>query len=170
MPWEFDKQIWDWNIKRIRNPDCYPTKIVGDVGFYWICYPTKIVGDVGFYWINYIEHLLHEFGDVRFVCLKRDRQETMDSYWRKSSGLNVHPTDDWFRLFPRYDADDYHAVGLMWDDYYAIADIWLKKYPDKFILLDMDYALNTEEGVKTILDHMGMEDQVIKTGIKLNAS
>lgn len=130
---------------------------------------TNIIGDIGYYWINYVEDLLSARSEAKFICLKRDRQEVIDSMWDFTRGLNVHPTDDWFRMYPRYSADLKEAVGFMWDHYYAIADRLQIKYPENFVSFSM-HRLNTETGVKSILDFAGIPkgEQVIKVGIHLN--
>ena len=156
MPWEFDEKIWKWNMGRFLSGE-KP-------------YNTEIIGDVGFYWLNYVGRLLELQENAKFVCLKRDKQETIDSYMKKSNGLNVHPTDDRFRLFPRYSPPLKEAVGAMWDDYYRIAESWREKYPGSFLIMDMDEALNTSDGMMVMMEHLGIKNPIIHTGIKLNVS
>ena len=154
LPWEFDEEIWTVMMGRLFSGK-HP-------------YNTEIIGDVGFYWINYIERLLDLQSTTKFICLKRDREETMDSYMVKSSGLNVHPTDNWFRLFPRYNLPAREAVGAMWDDYYKIAETIARKYPDKFMLIDMNDSLNNEQKQRTMMKFAGFDTPHIQLNIKLN--
>jgi hypothetical protein len=156
MPWEFDEEIWTWNMGRL---------LLGK----WP-YDKNIIGDVGFYWINYIEKLLEKRPETKFVCLKRDRQEVVKSMWKFTSGLNVHPTDDWFRMYPRYDTHPKDAVGLMWNDYYKIAERWQEKHPDAFLIMDMDVALNTEDGMRRMFKFLDITNPVMETNIQLNTS
>lgn len=156
VPWEFDEHAWDWIITKKLLSGNKP-------------YDTEVIGDVGYYWINYIDRLLDLKLDTTFVCLKRDRKEVIESMWGYTSGLNVHPTDDWYRMYPRYDAHPKDAVGLMWDDYYEIAEACLRKYPDKFILMDMDDALNDEDKQEKMLKFMGFSNPQIQLNIRLNA-
>lgn len=130
---------------------------------------ASITGDVGYYWINYVEDLLSARPEAKFICLKRDRQEVIDSMWDFTRGLNVHPTDDWFRMYPRYKADRKEAIGLMWDDYYEIAENLELLYPESFVIFAI-HRLNIEDGIKSILDFAGIpkDEQVVKTGIHLN--
>jgi hypothetical protein len=155
MPWEFDKEIWAWNMGRL---------LFGK----WP-YDTDVIGDVGFYWVNYIERLLEKVPETKFICLKRDRQEVVESMWKFTSGLNVHPTDERFRMYPRYDAHPKDAVGLMWDDYCKITERWQGQYPEYFKIMDMDMALNDKGGVREMLVFLGIKNPVIKAGIRLNA-
>lgn len=152
LPWDFDSEIWEFMSNRLLSRK------------------ADIIGDVGYYWINHVEYLLDIMPDTKFICLKRDRQETMDSYMMKSSGLNVHPTDDWFRMFPRYNVPPKDAVGLMWDDYYKIAERSQKKYPDAFLIMDMDVVLNTRNGMRRMFKFLDITNPIMETNIQLNTS
>lgn len=155
LPWEFYQEAWDWNMRKLNSGK--PP------------WGEEIIGDVGYYWVNYVERLLNIRPDTKFICLKRDRQEVMDSYMAHSSGLNVHPTDDWFRMFPRYNLPKKEAVGAMWDDYYRISEGWAVKYPKSFSIMEMHDVLNDKNGMNKALSFLGIENPVIKLGIRLNA-
>lgn len=157
VPWEFDEHVWEWMMTNKLLSNRHP-------------YDTEVIGDVGYYWINYIERLLELKPEAKFICLKRDREETIDSYMVKSSGLNVHPTDDWYRMFPRYDAYPRDAVGLLWDDYYKIAESWQDEYPGKFIIMGVEEALNDERGQEKLLQFAGFHSPRVQLNIRLNAN
>ena len=126
------------------------------------------IGDVGYYWINYVEDMLSVEPDAKFICLERDRQEVIESMWDFTSGLNTHPTDDWFMMYPRYDTDPKSAVGLMWDDYRHLATQLATKHQDSFKIFGIE-SLNSTDGVNSILDFAGFpEDCEVLVGIKLN--
>ena len=129
----------------------------------------EYIGDVGYYWINHTETMLSVKPDAKFICMKRDRQEVVESMWNFTRGLNVHPTDDWFMMSPRYKAEPKEAVGLMWDEYYGLAERLQKQYPKHFVIVLVD-KLNSEDGVRCLLDFAGIpkDDQVIETRIWLN--
>ncbi|KKL94555.1 hypothetical protein LCGC14_1863500 [marine sediment metagenome] len=130
---------------------------------------AAIIGDVGYYWLNQVNHLLEHVPQAKFICLKRARQEVIESTWAHSRGLNVHPTDPWYRMYPLYNTDRKTAIGLMWDDYCTISEKLQEKYPEHFKILDTD-SLNTQVGVETILDfaEVPKEEQVIQIGVRLN--
>lgn len=46
---------------------------------------VRMIGDIAFYYLNYVELILERNQDVRFICLKRDKEETVESWMRKSS-------------------------------------------------------------------------------------
>jgi hypothetical protein len=50
------------------------------------CIPkVRLIGDVAFYYLMYVEAIALHSSNVRFVCLKRDREQTVASWMRKSS-------------------------------------------------------------------------------------
>jgi len=129
----------------------------------------EYIGDVGYYWINYVEDMLHVRPDAKFICLERDRQEVIESMWDYTRGLNTHPTNDWFMMYPRYDTDRKSAIGLMWDDYKEIAQSWQQTRPESFKVFPVE-TLNTVPGVTTILDFARFpeSDRDVQVGITLN--
>jgi hypothetical protein len=38
--------------------------------------------DVAFYWLNYVDLVLEKCPDAKFICLKRPKKDTLDSYMR----------------------------------------------------------------------------------------
>ena len=86
-----------------------------------------LVGDVAFYYLPYVEHALSLAPDTKFVCLKRDRKSTVDSYLTWSYGRNSWMQhdgtrwrmNDWYRCYPKYPVGDKEeAIGRYWDEYY----------------------------------------------------
>lgn len=149
-------------------------------------YPGNIVGDVGFYYLNYVEMFLEWLGSTKFVCLKRDRDEVIDSNVRcgKSLGANHFtstkskywdPTIDLGRVesrmyrasFPKFDAPRAEAIGMYWDEYYRRAEIWQDKYPDNFRIFDMKETLNTLDGQQEMLKFCGLEGGFLLTDTKI---
>lgn len=44
----------------------------------------KLLGDIGFYYLNYVEDILSLVPECKFVCIRRDREQTVRSWLRKS--------------------------------------------------------------------------------------
>ena len=150
MPWNRNPDIHELRFKSLLSRD------------------ADLTGDVGYYWIIYVEDLLEVRSDTKFICLKRDREEVIESMWNHCRGLNVHPTDDWFMVYPRYNTDRKTAVGLMWDEYCKLSEFFQSKYPDSFRIFGMD-LLNSEDGQREILSFAGIENPTLQVGIRLNA-
>jgi hypothetical protein len=114
--------------------------------------------------------------EIRVIGLRRDRAETIASYerwvgestnhWQYHDGTrwDYHP---WDHAYPCYeDAESRReAIGLYWDHVYehlaSVSDERLRVW-------DVD-ALNTEDGVRSMLQHAGVEDMNVTPGIQQNA-
>lgn len=46
---------------------------------------VRLIGDIAFYYLTYVELLARHNPNVRFVCLRRDREKTIRSWMRKSA-------------------------------------------------------------------------------------
>lgn len=45
---------------------------------------VRLLGDIAYYYLNYVEDILTEVPAVRFVCIRRDREQTVASWLKKS--------------------------------------------------------------------------------------
>jgi hypothetical protein len=133
--------------------------------------------DVGFYYLPHVERIWETLPDVRFVCLKRDREETIQSFesylrddqchWRKRRAPQWQPSV-WDACFPNIDAGSRpEAIGIYWDEYYAAAESLERD--DRFQIFPTQ-CLNTREGVKSILEFIGVQEPVVRLGIWLHKS
>ncbi len=141
---------------------------------------VHLIGDVASYYLPYVDFILEHQPDARFVCLKRDRQQTIDSFVRKLEGKTTkkgfwnksdrksrnhwlsQPTKGWARdnlwdrCFPSYALEpsagliDY--VSRYYDEYYDTAEELQEKHPKHFRVFDM-LSLNSDAGQLEILEH-----------------
>lgn len=133
-----------------------------------------MAGDVAFYYLPYVEWISRARPGSTFICLKRDRQETIDSYMKKC-GARDHwsrfktNADPWDRMYPRFDTfDKRSAIGMYWDFYYAEADR-LEKSGVRIKTFDMR-ILNDKAGVESIMEFCGLESSHLPIGIKKNST
>lgn len=49
-----------------------------------------IVADVGFYWLDYVDSILEVHLGAKFICLKRDKEDVVNSYMRTGSFAMHH--------------------------------------------------------------------------------
>lgn len=147
------------------------------------------VADVGYYWVNYVDQAFKYTYKPKMVCLKRGRQEVIDSwmnykhgvnYWTSpaskhwNSGSPLKPgyvnNGDLFsqriRQFPKYDLPKAEAIGEYWDEYYRIAEYQQAKYPEILRIYDMDYVLNTEDGQREMFKFIDVEEPVVSLNLK----
>ena len=45
----------------------------------------KLLGDIAYYYLHYVKEILALYPNCKFVCLKRDKEQTVRSWQRKSS-------------------------------------------------------------------------------------
>lgn len=146
-----------------------------------------LVGDIAFYWLHYSTHILNVLPNAKFIILKRDREETIESYIKKTKGRNHWMEHDgnywdkdtiWDRCYPKfnfndrtidYDNDKAKAIGEYWDHYYALCDIFIKNHPNNFIQLNTE-DLNNGVKVESMLSFIGIENPILKVGVKTNQS
>jgi len=141
----------------------------------------SIVASVDFKWTNHIEHFL-EWGEklgreVRVVGLKRDRQEVIDSYdkWKPNSdhwsfhGYRETKPDEWDHCYPQFCTESKRkGIRKFWDYTYNIIDRCAEEY-EEVEVFDAFECFNTEDGVRSILDHCGYDDPKVETELKINA-
>ncbi len=158
LPWELDlTEMWR----------AYYGLTVAGEGF-------RIAADVAFYWLNYIPEIAKHAHDPKCVCLKRDKTETIESFIRWSGCFNLwNPKFANFPLakqWPKYKLPLPQALGRYWDEYYEKAHAFEKRYPYVFKVVDMNWALNTEEGQHTILRFLGVpeNERILDVGLKDN--
>ena len=144
------------------------------------------VFDAGIYYFSYVDTLIrswdtHEYAkqryDLKFVCLKRNREEVIESFLRKFKRQKNNPLqdhsdpeltkDEWDLCFPKYDnsLSLSEAIGRFHDDYYEIAREKQESFSDHFRIFDTQ-SLNTKEGVNSILAFIGYDNPNIVTNIQ----
>lgn len=150
----------------------------------WVNIDAPVIASVSWAWINYIGTIMGTLKDPKCVCLKRDRDEVVESFlahspfsnhWTDPESLHwnhnkdVHTTQAY--QWPKYDLPKKEAIGAYWDEYYSHAEYLQSRYPDNFKIYSMHGALNTEFWQRHMLSFAGIkvEDQVIALNQKLNA-
>lgn len=159
MPWEPDAQKMHRFIDTVIAP-----RFDHDV---------VISGDVASYYLPYVDALLRDFDqcDIKFVCLKRDRTETVKSFakWTEANNQNhwmAHDGDHWKlnptwdAAYPTYDSESKEqALGRYWDDYYSESQTLEARYPDRFRIFSID-TLNSPDGQEAILTFLQLPDEL----------
>ena len=132
-----------------------------------------LAGDVAFYYLPYVEQILGLVPSAKFVCLKRDRKVTVNSYLTKTRHKNhwiQHPgtewrLDTWDRCYPKYPVTDKaQALGMYWDEYYRRAADLEAAHPAAFRVYDID-ILSTEEGQNALFDFLGISPRVRRANL-----
>lgn len=143
-----------------------------------------LVGDVCHSWLPYVADLVRVCPEVRIVCLQRDCAKVVDSFElkvarKRKNHWMAHDGKRWTRdprydpTFPKYPvADMREALALYCRDYYAQVDELIGTYPDNIRKWTTEAALNTDEGMRSVLDFVGVPgvDQVLSVGEVRNQS
>lgn len=129
--------------------------------------PHSLVGDCSLYLLPYVFFIAHAT-NASFVCLQRDREETIDSFlrwtedrsprrnhWQRHDGTEYEHTV-WDKAFPDYPMrlSKREAVGMYYDDYYRKAETLQKRMPGRFRIFPTE-ALNDEKQLKELLQFAG---------------
>ncbi|MFC1682140.1 hypothetical protein ACFL0X_00815 [Nanoarchaeota archaeon] len=140
----------------------------------------KFVSDEGFYYLPYTGFILSKYPSAKFIVLKRNKNEVIKSYSKKTEGRNHWINHDgsiwkkdkiWDPSYPKYNVKSKEvALEKYWDDYYTTVNKLTKKFPKNIQVWDMKKGLNTEDGVKEILSFAGIpeKDQIVKINIQEN--
>lgn len=141
--------------------------------------PTlNVIGEVAFYHLPNVPALISRFTNIRFPVLRRDRQETIESYIRKvevryrsrfflprvahKNHWMTHDGIRWVRdrfdpCFPKFPGPTLEsAIGQYWDYYYATAEDYERRFPSVVRIFSTD-ELNTAEGREAILSFCGID-------------
>lgn len=135
---------------------------------------APVVCDVAFYYLPYVEYIADTRPDATFVCLRRDREETVESYMLKTEGrdhwrVGGGRPDTWDRLYPKFDAPTKReAIGMYWDMYYGETER-LARVGIRIKTFDVS-ALNDVAGASRILEFCSLPPSEESAGIHENAS
>lgn len=139
---------------------------------------NRYVGDVSFSYLPYCEYILERVPSAKFICIKRDRAQTIASYLAKTPERN-HWTqhdgktwewDRWDHCYPKYEAaDKTELIGAYWDEYYSRADDLADRHASAFKVFAME-KLNNADGQRSILAHTGLkvEEMTLEVGVHKN--
>ena len=142
-----------------------------------------IVAPVAFYWINYLAEIFRDVRDPKVICLKRRREEVVKSFAGMYQGQNFwsDPEGDKFtgidpkisplgEMFPKYNLPKEEAIGIYWDTYYAIAEMWVQRFPERMIIVDSCLMFSDEKYQKAALKFIGIKRPVVDLDIKRNST
>jgi hypothetical protein len=144
-----------------------------------------VIGDVASFYLPYVEAALEFDPGIRIACLKRPREEVVQSFcqwldkvhplptnhWAKRPAVGWHHEPIWTQIFPQYETiDRLKGIGRYWDEYYERAGELAKRFPEQVRVFDWLAALNTLEGQRDLLSFCGFADdeQVVSLDIHEN--
>lgn len=120
------------------------------------------IGDVAFSYLPHIPALFRSIPDLKVLCLKRDLNETVESFlnWRHKENrfLLGDRNEHLYPNFPKYAIPDRQkATEYYWLEYYRTAEEYEKEY-NNFEIFPID-TLNTRKGQKEIFDYIELPNR-----------
>ena len=119
-------------------------------------------------YLKYVPEFLELHPDMKFLCLKGDQLHSIWSLaisWgyrnpcyvkerRLGTGYNRYTVDE----FPNFsDCDnEFRATEKYWNEYYSIADEYVERYPDQFIIVDSIKFFGDLEYRTNVLSRVGL--------------
>ncbi len=140
-------------------------------------------GDVSHWWLPSISGMTSFFPNFRAVILRRDKQETIESFIKVKEGEGKGSVNHWVahdgsfwkpvpwdRCYPKYPVKTAReGIACYWDDYYQTAAKLVAAYPDKIRIFEME-ALKSAAGQEEILAFCGFDSPVLPGEIHANAA
>ena len=139
------------------------------------------VVDVSHWWLPYVEDILNVYPNAKFVCMKREKNDTVNSFlnvkkcnekngvnhWMEHDGKFWHPTP-WDMTYPTYNVKTVsEAIENYWDDYYQTCESFKEKFPNQFRIFEIS-NLSTIEGQLEILNFCDFSEPILEKEIKKN--
>lgn len=158
LPWSGGAAEYDFHLTRMRLLSRLYDHVV----------------DVSHWWLPRVEDIIARNARARFVVIRRDRDETVQSFlsikgegrpgsfnhWMRHDGSHYRRSG-WDACYPKYPAQDLReALGLYWDDYYDRAARLADKYPEHVRVFPIA-ALQKPLGQAEILSFCGYEQPIL---------
>ena len=127
------------------------------------------IADVNFSWLQYIEDIVDLFPDVKAICLKRDKESTINSWLTKDYDLWTTGSKDvkGEPFMPQFDLPLREAVGAYWSTYYEIADSLRWCYPENVEIFQVFDVFTDKEAQRDLFDFIGHENPVFDLNIHI---
>jgi len=145
LPWEKDKDSFDNYYHLITSRK------------------QQFTGDVSFYNLPYAADYLDKNEKTVFVILRRDKQETIKSYLKKTESRNHWIThdgskwrlDSWDKCYPKFDVTEKEAaLSAYYDHYYDLCN----QLPQEKCFWMKTSELNNEQKCLDMLKFCGLDE------------
>lgn len=120
---------------------------------------VRMIGDIAFYYLTYVILLARHNPNIRFICLRRDREQTINSWLRKSAVERWRSKRIADRLSSLITREYYHESRNFWMDHdgtrWLKDPVWDKCFP-KFV------ARTKREAIGMYWDHYYEQAEILK--------
>jgi len=141
----------------------------------------QTVGDVSHWWLNYFRSIRESIPNMRAVVLRRDKEETVNSFLRIKGGGGKGSVNHWVEhdgsywrknwwddCYPKYQANTLQeAIEKYWEEYYRLAEEFENEFPEQLRIFDIA-ILSSTAGQRKILEFCGLIDIHISEDLHAN--
>lgn len=135
------------------------------------CRRNKVYGDVSFYYLWYAEYLLFQYDDLKILCVERNNEDVVNSYYKKVTKKVPHSTEplyknfwqddngryksDWDKAYPKFSRK--YILREAIEKYCEFYKKWcreiVEKYSDRFFIFDVE-VMNSITGQDKIYEFL----------------
>ena len=121
--------------------------------------PLSLIGDIAYYYLKYVDDILAINQNVRFICIKRDKQQTVNSWLSKSAiprWRSLWLADKLKALITRA---PFHREKNFWQTHdgskWQLDPVWDKTFP-KFV------AASKREAIEQYWEYYYQEAEILE--------
>lgn len=124
---------------------------------------SRFIGDVSFYSLPYWKNIVNLDPKSKFIIIKRDKDETVKSYMKKTNGRNHWIQHDgskwrkdvWDKCYPKFETENKEeALELYYEHYYKMCE----QIPNELTYWIDTEDLNNKEKCLEMLKWCGFEE------------
>ena len=138
----------------------------------------QLVGAVHYVYLPYVDAYIKRDPLAKFIVLERPRHEVIESYLRKSGGVNhwqpgAAANTRWALTYPTFDTPGLskaEAIGLYWDLYKRKVEELLKAHPTRVRRYSHFSVLNHAATQEEMLRWLGVTEPILELGVVHNRS
>tara|TARA_R110001583_G_scaffold60017_1_gene178696 strand:- start:2312 stop:3031 length:720 start_codon:yes stop_codon:yes gene_type:complete len=122
-----DKRLLTVDYSRQRSVDTYAELVALPAN-------PSIIGDIAYYYLTYVDEILAVNPAVKFVCIKRDKQSTVDS-WMEKTAIKRWPSL-WLadRIKSLLTRTPFHTAMNHWQEHdgqkWELSPVWDHTFPN----------------------------------------
>ena len=124
---------------------------------------SKYVCEISHYTLPYVETIMSLLPNSKFICLKGEKEKTINSLWKQWAYRNplTKRKDSRYAVqqFPDFSyLDCKPAISKFYDEYYGQCEFLSKNYPANFLLVDAKSFFSSAIYQSKILKSLGMKN------------
>jgi hypothetical protein len=150
---------------------------------------TYYYGDIAPWHMPYTHLWVQLFPEIKMVCLKRDREDTVGSWMHIMKNMKMCPVigirskhwrSEWDFAYsqggpksfhaslPDYDLPPEKAYHQYYTDFYETAKEFQVTYPSNFKIFKTELVLNTEDNQNEMFHWLDMDSHINLVGLRVN--